>query len=105
MIKARKKISLALVLIALFVSYNLDLECFLANDSGCIVSCQDGGEDLCSEPSFSSPPGVAVLVRQFQIEPLTTSSLTKDSWQDERDHVVIEPRLKIPIGLRAPPIA
>lgn len=105
MIVARKKISLALVLVALFVSYNLDLECFLSTDSCCLTVCQDGGEDLCAEPSFSSPPVTVVLVRQFRLEPPTTSLVAKDFWQDDREQFVLDPRLKIPIGLRAPPVA
>ena len=105
---ARRHISLVLVLLGLFVSYNLDLECVLNNDSHCaVVSCHDvTADDVCAEPSFSSPPVVAIVIRDFQLEPRATEQTTDYSAiLSSHSSTVDDPRLKIPIGLRAPPVS
>lgn len=102
-----RKVSLVLILIGLFVSYNLDLECVLTSDIHCqMSSCHDAGtEDICAEPSLSSPPVVAILVRNFQFEPRVLIQEVHSAAYASEAAIFYEPRLKIPLGLRAPPIS
>lgn len=105
--RVNRKVSLVLILIGLFVSYNLDLECVLASDTHCqMTSCHvTATEDICAEPSFSSPPVVAILARDFQLEPRVFVQISDNATYANDTRILLEPRLKIPIGLRAPPIS
>ena len=102
-----RSVSLVLILIGLFVSYNLDLECVLASDIHCqMTSCHDADtDDICAEPSLSSPPVVAILVRDFQLEPRVLIQKVRCAAYASETEIFYEPRLKIPIGLRAPPVS
>lgn len=101
-VRVRLNISFLLVLLALFVSYNLDLECVLADHGVCQQVCQESAEDICAEPSFGSPAIVALGSRVFVLQWLALETRTQAIvvYQEPRPS---GPGLLSSVGLRAPP--
>lgn len=101
-VKVRLNISFLLVLLALFVSYNLDLECLLADPGVCQQVCQESADDICAEPSFGSPVTVALGSRAFVFQwfALETCTHSITVYQEPRPS---GPGLLSSVGLRAPP--
>ena len=101
--KARLNISFLLVLLALFVSYNLDLECLLSDHGVCQQVCQESGEDICTEPSFGSSLVMVALGSRafvFQWHVLEPHSQVIIVYQEP---LPSGPGLLSSVGLRAPP--
>lgn len=89
-------------MITLLVSYNLDLECLLADDGACRQVCQEASEDICAEPSFGSSPAVAILPRPFVFQFFTGVECTL-AQAVSQNPLPSAPGLSLPVGLRAPP--
>ncbi len=95
-----------IVLLALLVSYNLDLECLLESQS-----CQQTAsvsaefESSCSQPTTLTVVVVAILPPQTTFlppTPLTVELVRSLKFEPEFAHVSY---LLVPLGLRAPPAA
>ena len=101
-VRVRLNISFLLVLLALFVSYNLDLECVLADHGVCQQVCQESAEDICAEPSFGSPAIVALGSRVFVFQWFALETCTRViiTYQEP---LPSGPGLLSSVGLRAPP--
>lgn len=100
----RVHIFLVLLLLGMVQSYNLDLECFLADSQGCLQVCVDATEDICSEPSVGSASPVGLPPRGFTLEVFLTLSEHADSDFLERTYLSSSGSGSPPVGLRAPPL-
>jgi hypothetical protein len=97
------KICFVWALLAVLLSYNLDLECFLETDGPCQSVCQTSGEDLCLEPSIgSSPP--ALLPSSFVFRVVSVGVISKVAYHYSDLDLPRSQTLKGTFGLRAPPI-
>jgi hypothetical protein len=85
------------------MSYNLDFECLLASDDVCQQVCQESTEDLCSEPSFGSPPVVAILLRTYTFQAFVAEECSSTLIVFREVPPAAKPDLLLPVGLRAPP--
>lgn len=85
------------------MSYNLDLECFLAGDGTCQQVCQESAKDICAEPSFGSGPPVAIVPRTFYFQIFTRLD-TSPVGVLAQYLLPSTPGLSLPVGLRAPPL-
>jgi hypothetical protein len=85
------------------MSYNLDFECLLASDGVCQQVCQESTDDLCSEPSFGSPPMVAILLRTYTFQAFVAEEDSCPLTLFSELRPAAKPDLLLPVGLRAPP--
>lgn len=101
--KNRIHICLILLLLGLVQSYNLDLECFLADTSGCLQVCQTATEDVCAEPSVGSAPPIALPQRNFEFEQFVYEIDCPKGDYSQTVSLSSSGPIKLPVGLRAPP--
>ena len=98
----RLNIWFVFLLLGLLLSYNLDLECLLDDQGVCRQVCQESVEDICAEPSFGSPPVVALPTRTFVFQSIVVEAT---SWSH---HISRDPLPSRPPScssrLRAPPV-
>lgn len=98
-----RKAAWLLIILGLFLSYSLDLECVVAPDSGCQTLCQDSGDDLCREPLMGLTAPVALPFRTYVFQRFSVPVGRHQYAPNSDDPVPLDPGQKVPIGLRAPP--
>ncbi len=104
-VKIRLHMLWVMLLLGTLLSYNLDLECVLADHgTGCQTVCQESAEDSCADPVMGSPPVIALPTRPFvyqaflaeiflyTAEPVEAHPYTDQTWFRS-------------VGLRAPPLS
>ena len=105
LVRVRFNIYFCFVLLGLLVSYNLDFEClFDPGENGvCQQVCEDSTNDICAEPSFGSPPAVALPPRPYTFQEFIEQECVRPTLTEQESIRPPRPNLVSSVGLRAPP--